>query len=116
MRHRKRKFTLSKTAAQRRALARKLAISLVAHGKLRTSAAKAQFLRAYVEPLITKAKAGDLHARRTAVAALGNKAAAAALLRRAEAYRDRPGGYTRLTKLPQTRQGDRTRLVQIEFV
>lgn len=116
MRHQRKKFTLSKTTAQRRVLVRKLAISFVTHGKVQTSAAKAQFLREYVEPLVTKAKAGDLPARRALVAAFGNRAAAGALLKRAEAYQTRPGGYTRITKLPQARAGDRTHLVLLEFV
>jgi large subunit ribosomal protein L17 len=116
MRHQRQKFTLSKSAAQRKALVRKLAISFVTHGKLQTSAAKAKFLRAYVEPLVTKAKSGGLPARRALISALGNRAAAAALLKRAEAYQTRPGGYTRITKLALVRAGDRTRLVLLEFV
>lgn len=116
MRHQRKKFTLSKTAAQRTALVRKLAVSFVTHGKVQTSAAKAQFLRSYVEPLITKAKTGDVSARRALVSALGNRAAAAVLLKRAAVYRTRPGGYTRITKLSLVRAGDRTHLVMLEFV
>lgn len=116
MRHQRQKFTLSKSAAQRKALVRKLAISFVTHGKLQTSAAKAQFLRAYVEPLITKAKKDDVSVRRTLVRALGNRTAAVALLKRAEAYRTRPGGYTRITKMAHARAGDRTHVVLMEFV
>lgn len=116
MRHRKRKFTLSKTSAQRRVLARKLAIAFVTHGRLQTSRAKAQFLRRTVEPLLTKAREGDITARRTVLRSLGNREAASALLKRAEAYRGRPGGYTRMTRLPRSRAGDRSQQVVVEFV
>ncbi len=116
MRHRKKKFTLDRPSGERRALARKLALAFVRHGRLETSDAKARFLRGFIEPLITSARTGDLHARRLAAAALGNRAAAEAMLKRAAAYKDRPGGYTRMTRLPVHRAGDRSRRVLIEFV
>lgn len=115
MRHRKRKFTLDRPAGERRALARKLAISFIRSGRVSTSGARARFLRSFLEPLVTTAKGGDLPARRRVAAALGNRAAAGELLRRAEGYRSRPGGYTRLTKLPYRRAGDGTPLVTIEW-
>lgn len=116
MRHRQRTVTLDRTAAARRALARKLAISFLRSGAVRTSGARAKFLQSFLEPLVTTARVGDLAARRRVAAALGNRQAAGELLRRAEAYRSRPGGYTRLTKLPSRRAGDGTALVQIEWV
>lgn len=116
MRHQRQKFTLSKSAAQRKALVRKLAISFVTHGRIQTSVAKARFLKRYVEPLVTRAKSGGLPARRALVSALGNQAAAVVLLKRAEAYQTRHGGYTRITKLAIVRPGDRTHLVMLEFV
>ncbi len=116
MRHRKRKFTLDRPADERRALARKLAISFIRSGRVSTSSARAKFLRSFIEPLVTTAKVGDLSARRRVTAALGNREAAGELLQRAEAYRARAGGYTRLTKLPYRRSGDGTVLVQMEWV
>lgn len=116
MRHRKKGFTLSRTAAARRVLARKMAISFVAHGRIQTTPARARFLQSFVEPLITVAKAGDVTARRRVASALGNRAAVASFLKRAEAYRSRQGGYTRATKLPKRRAGDGSELVILEFV
>lgn len=116
MRHRHSNPTLSRTAAARTRLARVLARSLISKGSVHTTHAKARFLRSFIEPLVTKAKAGDLSSRRWVTSALADREAAAALLRRAEQYRSRPGGYTRLTRLPTRRRGDASPLVQIEFV
>lgn len=116
MRHRKNKITLSRTPAERKALARKMAISLFKNGKMQTTAAKARFLRRFVEPLITKAKPDTLTARRYVIAYLGNASMAPMVLERAKKYVDRPGGYTRVTKLTTRRAGDAALLVQIEFV
>lgn len=117
MRHRKAKMTLSRTSAERRTLARKLAISFVTRGRIQTTHARARFLRSFVEPLITAARTGDLTARRRSLAALGNhRPAVAQLLKRAETYRGRSGGYTRISKLPIRRAGDAAPLVLIEFV
>lgn len=116
MRHRKSKITLSRTAAARNELRRKLAISLLTHGKIETSGTKSKFLQQFVEPLVTKARKGDLGARRLAIRALGNRDAAQKLLTRAANYRERAGGYTRVTKLPGRRPGDGAERVLIEFV
>lgn len=116
MRHRKQKFTLSRPAADRRVLARTLAIALLVHGKIQTSAAKAHFLQRFIEPLVTKGKRGDLHARRIVLQRLQNVDATRKLLARAATCRDRPGGYTRITKLPRPRPGDGAPQVLMEFV
>lgn len=116
MRHRHATKTLSRTAAGRRALARKLAIAFVTHGGVQTSPARAAFLRAFVEPLITTARKESLFSRRRVIAVLGNRDAADLLVKRAQAYGDRPGGYTRVTRLPNSRSGDRSRRVLISFV
>lgn len=116
MRHRSRKITLSRTSGERRALERKLGMSFVTHGRITTTPARARFLRRFIEPLVTTAKRQDLVARRRIAAALGNRAGAAVLLKRAEAYRDRPGGYTRVTKIASVRSGDNAAQVMIEFV
>lgn len=116
MRHRRAKFTLSRTPAERRALARKLGIALITHGKIATTPARAQFVRQFVEPLVTTAKANTLTSRRRLISALGNREAAALLLKRAETYQSRPGGYTRITRLPIYRSGDHAPQALIEFV
>jgi len=116
MRHRKNKITLSRTPAERTALARKMTISFFQNGKIQTTAARARFVRRFAEPLITKAKPGTLEARRYVIAALGNARAAERVLDRAKQYHSRPGGYTRVTRLPKRRSGDGAPLVQLEFV
>ena len=116
MRHRKRTVTLSRKAGQRKALVRTLAIALVEHGSVRTTPAKARFVQQFVEPLVTRGKAGDLSARRFVTAALGNRSAATGLLRRSQQFASRAGGYTRITKLPLARAGDGAPQVVIEFV
>lgn len=93
-----------------------MAIAFVSKGHMQTTAARAKFLQSFVEPLITASKAGDITARRRVASALGNRAAAASFLKRAEAYRSRQGGYTRVTKLPLRRLGDGSELVLLEFV
>lgn len=116
MRHRKSKITLSRTAGERNALARKLTIALFEHGKIRTTVARARFVRRFAEPLITKAKPGTLTARRQVIAALGNVPAARNVLERAKQYETRNGGYTRVTKLAAHRAGDGTPMVLLELV
>ena len=64
MNHRKKGRKFNRTAEHRKALLRNLATSLFLHGRVETTVAKAKELRQYAEPLITKAKRGDLHARR----------------------------------------------------
>lgn len=116
MRHRKNKITLSRTAAERKALGRKLVIALFEHGKIETTSARARFIRRLAEPLITKAKPGTLTARRYVISRLGNAGIAGRVLERAQQYVARNGGYTRVTRLPQRRAGDGTPLVKLEFV
>lgn len=116
MRHRRAKVTLSRTTAERRHLARSLAQALLKRGSIQTTPAKARFLRSFIEPLLTTAKAGDLSSFRRVYSALGDRGSADSLKRRAEQYRARPGGYTRLTRLPHRRRGDGSPMVQIAFV
>lgn len=115
MRHRKQKITLSRTSAERKALARKLTIALFERGKIQTTAPRARFIRRFAEPLITSAKRDTLHARRAVMASLGNAAAARRVLDRAQQYAGRSGGYTRVTRLSKRRSGDGALLVVLEF-
>ena len=66
MRHRKAGRQLRRTSEQKLALMRNLATSLIEHGAIETTEAKAKELRPFVEKLITKARTGTLHARRLA--------------------------------------------------
>lgn len=93
-----------------------LATDLIVHEKVTTTAARAKALRPYAEKLITKARKGDLHARRVVLKDIHDKAAVAKLFEEvAPRYEDRPGGYTRITKLGP-RRGDGAEEAVIELV
>ncbi|HSM36937.1 MAG TPA: 50S ribosomal protein L17 [Longimicrobiales bacterium] len=116
MRHRKKGRHLGRTAEHRKATLRNLATALFRHGRIRTTTAKAKELRGFAEPLISKAKRGDLHARRTVARSIGDKDVLARLFGElASRYADRPGGYTRVLKLGH-RPGDGADMAIIELV
>jgi len=116
MRHRKKGRHLGRTAEHRKATLRNLATSLFRHGRIRTTTAKAKELRTFAEPLITKAKRGDLHARRIVARSISDKDVLARLFGElAPRYADRPGGYTRVLKLGH-RPGDGADMAIIELV
>jgi large subunit ribosomal protein L17 len=109
-----RKFGLERD--QRRALLKGLATSLVEHGKIETTLMKAKEIVPYVEPLITKAKIGDLHNRRQIVAALSTVAAANKLVDEiAPKLAGRNSGHLRITRTT-VRVGDNTQLAEVSFV
>jgi large subunit ribosomal protein L17 len=93
-----------------------LATSLFEHGRITTTEAKARVLRPYAERLITKAKKGDLHNRRQVLRVIRDKGVVHALFEDiAPRYAERPGGYTRITKLGP-RKGDNAPMAVIELV
>jgi len=104
MRHRKKTVKLQRDSAHRRSLLANLACSLIEHGRIRTTLAKAKALRPVAEKMVTLAKRGDLHARRQAVAFLRQKDSVKKLFDEVgPACEDRQGGYCRITKLgPRT--------------
>lgn len=104
MRHRKKTVKLQRDSAHRRALLANLACSLIEHGRIRTTLAKAKALRPVAEKMVTLAKRGDLHARRQAVAFLRQKDSVKKLFDQVgPACENRQGGYCRITKLgPRT--------------
>jgi large subunit ribosomal protein L17 len=100
---------------QRKILAN-LTSQLIEHGRVTTTHAKARDVRPYAEKIITKARRGDLHARRLVIAKIGNNDAVTKLFDEvAPRYADRPGGYTRIVKLGQ-RRGDGSEMAIIELV
>jgi large subunit ribosomal protein L17 len=93
-----------------------LATDLFRHGRITTTEAKAKALRPYAERLITKAKQGDLHARRQVLAKLHDRDVVAYLFEDiAPRFAERNGGYTRILKL-EPRKGDNARMALIELV
>ncbi len=116
MRHQKSIKNLDRNHAARAALLRTQAISLIMHGHMRTTKAKAQSTRPLVERLITRAKRNTESSRRYLLACLDNVPAVNHLITVvAPLMKDRNGGYTRMTKLG-FRKGDGAELVQIDFV
>lgn len=117
MRHRKGGIkTLGRVKAQREALMRNLADSLILHGKIETTEVKAKELRKVVEPLITKAKKGGIAQQRQIRTFLYTDQAVNKLMNDlAPKFQDRQGGYTRVTKIGR-RQNDGAAMATIEFV
>jgi large subunit ribosomal protein L17 len=116
MRHQKRVAKLGRSKSHRKALLDNLAISMIEHGKIKTTDAKAKALRSYVEKLITLGKKDTVHARREAYKVLQNRELVQRLFSHiAPQYIDRPGGYTRIIKLG-FRKNDCAPVSLIEFV
>jgi large subunit ribosomal protein L17 len=117
VRHRKDPRKLSRRAAHRKALLMNLSREVINHERIKTTQAKAKAVKPEVEKLITLGKRGDLHARRQALAALGqDKFVVYKLFEEvAPRYTERPGGYTRILKLGP-RSSDATEMVYLELV
>ncbi|MEJ7757686.1 MAG: 50S ribosomal protein L17 [Nocardioidaceae bacterium] len=102
--------------AHQRLILANLATSLFEHGRITTTEAKARRLRPFAEQLITKAKHGDLHARRQVLAKITNKSVVHTLFTEiGPRFATRPGGYTRITKIGP-RKGDNAPMAVIELV
>ena len=107
---------LGGSPAHQRLILANLATSLFEHGRITTTEAKARMLRPYAEKLITKAKKGDIHNRRQVLRVVRDKGIVHALFEDiAPRYAERPGGYTRITKLGP-RKGDNAPMAVIELV
>lgn len=116
MRHGVKKTKLQRDASHRKALLANQACSLIDHGRITTTLAKAKALRPYVEKMITLGKDGSLHARRQALAALPKPASVKRLFDLiAPAASERCGGYTRIVKLGQ-RKTDSAPMALIEII
>jgi large subunit ribosomal protein L17 len=116
MRHRKAGRQLRRTSEQKLALMRSLATSLIEHGAIETTEAKAKELRPFVEKLITKARNGTLHDRRMAGRHVQKRAAADRLFQElGPRFVKRPGGYTRILKIGH-RKGDGAEMARIELM
>jgi large subunit ribosomal protein L17 len=107
---------LGGSPAHEKLLLANLATELFRHGKIKTTETKAKRLRPLAEQLITKAKRGDLHARRRVLTIVKDKDVVYALFEQiAPRYGNRPGGYTRITKTG-LRKGDAAPMAVIELV
>ena len=116
MRHKKKGRKLGRKVGNRKALLKNLACQLIIHKKIKTTDPKAKELRSFIEPLITLAKRGTLHARRLVIKKIPKKDVVRILFEEiAPSFSSRPGGYTRITKLG-LRDNDRAPVSMIEFV
>lgn len=121
MRHRKAGFKLNRTRSHRTAMMRNMAASLFEHGQIVTTLPKAKTIQPFVEKIITKAKQGDLHARRRVIQMLGRdrlgfdwlhipKGATDAERERVERLRERAEGYF---DVPESSEVERNRYGEI---
>ncbi len=115
MRHNVKGRKLGRTTSHRKALLRNLARSIFINAKITTTEPKAKEARSIVEKLITLGKKGDLTSRRRALEILPDKDVVSLIWGLAETYKDRPGGYTRVTKIG-TRKGDGAPMAVLELV
>ncbi len=100
---------------QRKILAN-LTTDLIMYGKVTTTLPRAKAVKPLAEKMITKARSGDLHAKRIVMRTISNRDAVVKLFDEvAPGYADRPGGYTRITKLGP-RRGDAAEEAIIELV
>ena len=116
MRHKKSHRKFGRDSAHRNAMLRNLATSLLKHGRITTTLAKAKDLRGVVEPMVTKAKVDNVHNRRWAYNYIYEKPVVHRLFTEiAPRYANRPGGYTRVIKLGN-RANDAAPMAIIELV
>jgi len=129
MRHRIKGKKLNRDSGHRKALRMNMATSLFENGRIKTTRAKADYVRGFAERLITLAKRGlakaeesgneaaGLHARRVVASRLNNNRVLVTKLfdEIAPGYTERPGGYTRIYKLGP-RKGDNAEMVILQLV
>ena len=116
MRHRRKGKKLGVNPSHRRALLANMAENLIIHKRIKTTDSRAKELRRYIEPLVTKAKKGDLNSIRMVAKKIRHKNILDILLNDiAPVYDNRNGGYTRIIKLG-FRDNDRASVSLIEFV
>ena len=117
MRHQNKTVKLGRSSSHRNALLANQAVSLIEHSRIQTTLAKAKAVRPFAEKLVTLAKKGTLHARRTALAYLCHNEDAVSRLFSVIGPRsaERKGGYTRIVKLG-FRKSDAAPVAIIEWV
>ena len=117
MRHYKKGRKLGTDASHTKAMKKNLAVALFTNDRIKTTVTRAKEVRGDIDRIITWAKKGDLHSRRLAIAALGDKELVREVFEKAEQgmWADRNGGYTRIMKLGH-RKGDNAPIVIMELV
>ena len=118
MRHQKKRgMKLGTDASHTKAMKKSLVSALLANDRIKTTLPRAKAIRGDVDRVITWAKRGDLHARRLAIAKVGDKEIIREIFEKAAqgVWEGRNGGYTRIMKLGP-RKGDNAEVAIIELV
>jgi large subunit ribosomal protein L17 len=116
MRHKLAGRKLSRSSSHRRALLRNLVTDLMDHEKITTTEAKAKEVRSLADKMITLGKEGGLSSRRQALSFIFDEKVVDKVFGEiAPRYGERPGGYTRITKMAP-RLGDGAPMVRLELV
>lgn len=117
MSHYKKGRKLGTDASHTKAMKKNLAVALFTNDRIKTTVTRAKEVRGDIDRIITWAKKGDLHSRRLAIAALGDKELVREVFEKAEQgmWADRNGGYTRIMKLGP-RKGDNAPMAILELV
>ena len=117
MRHNYKGRKLGTDFSHTKAMKKSLVNALFLNDRIKTVESRAKEIRPNVDKIITWAKKGDLHSRRLAIAALGDKELVREIFEKVEQgmFADRQGGYTRIMKLGN-RKGDNAPMVIMELV
>ncbi len=114
--HRRLVKHFSRKSGPRKALIRGLMVSLVEHGRIKTTVARAKELRRHIERVVTLGKKGDLNSIRLVISRLANQDLGLDLVKNiAPRFKERDGGYTRVIKIGR-RPGDTAEMAFLEFV
>ncbi len=117
MRHLKKGKKFNRKKGARQAFLKNLASNLIRRGKIETTETRAKAIRPRVERLVSLAKKETLASRRILLSRLGNSKVVDKLVSEVgPRYRDRAGGYLRITKLGRFRKRDGVNTARIEFV
>ncbi len=107
---------LGRSPENERHILSNLTTALIWEGKIETTLAKAKAMRPLAEKMITKARSGDLHARRVVLKTITDNEVVTKLFDEvAPRYKERPGGYIRIVKLGP-RRGDGAEMAVVELV
>ncbi len=114
--HRRLTKYFGRKSGPRKSLLRGLMISLVEHGRIKTTVVKAKEVRRHIEKAITLGRKGTLNSIRVISSKLANSDIAVEVVKNiAPRFKDRPGGYTRVVKIGR-RPGDKAEMAFLEFV
>ncbi len=116
MKHQKQGRKFGRIKGQREAFIKGLAKNLIEKEAIKTTDARAKEIRPFVEKQITLAKKQDLASLRILISRLSKKTALKLFYDIAPKYKDRSGGYTRISKISRSRIGDDAKMSVIEFI